>query len=157
MTKSATTRLLNLIKRGNLKELQKYLDTQPISDTIIEILDSKEKYIDFLDTYYTFESLGNGFGLSMLLKEPAGFTIEDDAMSPIIQKGDKVCIDIDTKTFIGSDIILLQYKKHLYARYIHRINATLKLVPIVRTYKEIICTENDIKILGRINNVIKKI
>lgn len=157
MVKSATSRLLKLIKKGNMKELQEYLNTQPVSDTIIEILDSKEKYIDFLDNYYTFESLGNGFGLSMLLKEPIGFTIEDDAMFPIIQKGDKVCIDIETKTFIGSDIILLQYKKHLYARYIHRINSTYKLVPIVRTYKEIVCDENDIKILGRINNVIKRI
>lgn len=157
MTKSSTIRLLKLIKKGNMKKLQEYLDTQPVSDTIIEILDGKEKYINFLDTYYTFESLGNGFGLSMLLKEPIGFTINDDAMSPIIQKGDKVYIDTETNQFIGSDILLVQYQNKLYARYIHRINSTLKLVPIVGTYKEIICPKEDIKILGRINNIIRKI
>lgn len=156
MSKAATSKMLKLIKKGDIKKLEEYLENLPVSDTIIDILDGKEKYIDFLENNYTFERIGNGFGLSMLLKEPFGFDVEDNSMFPIIQKGDKVGIEL-INHYISTDILLVQYKKHKYIRYIQKINNTIKLVPICKTYKEIICNKEDVLILGRINNIIRKI
>ncbi len=156
MAKSATAKLFKIIKKGDMKTLQEYLDTQPVSDTVIEILDSKEQYIEFLENNYTFESLGNGLALSMSLKEPVAINIEDDSMFPILQKGDKVGLEV-LRTYNTNDILLIVYKKHKYIRYLHKENATVKLVPVNTKFKEIICDRKEIKILGRINNIIRKI
>ena len=158
MAKSSTAKLFKIIKKGDMKALQEYLDTQPVSDTVIEILDSKEQYIEFLENNYTFESLGNGLALSMSLKEPVAINIEDDAMLPILQKGDKVEFEVKTN-YKRCDIVLIKMKKskQILARYIHKVNNTFILVPTNSEYKDIICNEEDFTVMGRVNNIIRKI
>lgn len=155
MAKSATAKFLKVIKKGNMKELQKYLDNQPVSDTIIEILDSKEEYLELLEDNYTFENLGN-FNFSVSLKEPVFLKVEDNAMFPILQKGDRVEIEVKT-TYNSNDILLVEYQNKKYYRYVHKVNTIVQLIPICKDYKEMICDEKDIKRLGKVKNVIRKI
>ena len=157
-TKLATIKLLRLIEKGNMKKLQEYLDTQPISDTLIEILDSKDKCLEFIENNYTFENLGNGLDITMSLKNMVGFEINDDAMFPILQKGDTVQVELKN-SYKSSDILLINYHKNIIPRYVFKINDTCKLVPINQNYKEIICPREEIekKIIGRVNTISKKI
>lgn len=158
MAKSLGAKYMDLIQNGDIKKLKNRIENLPVSDTVIQLLNDKENYIHFLENNYMYESLGNGLALSMTIKEPIGFDIDDDAMLPILQKGDKVRIEL-TANFCSSDILLVKIKnqKKPIARYIYKVNDTVRLVPICKTYKEIICKRDEITILGRVNHVIRKI
>ena len=153
MVTSKLFKLQNLIKP---KDAVKYTEEEPLGDTIIDILANKQNYIDFLNKGYIFNKINSSFNYSVALSEPQGIEIKEDAMSPIIQKGDKVTLEIKNN-FSGSDILLVEYNKKIMARYVYKINNTIKLVPINKAYKEIMDNKDKIKILGKVNNIIRKI
>ena len=145
--------LQNTIKQ---KDAEKFIEEDTLSETIIDILDSKQKYIDFLNKGFIYEKINSNFNYSVAFVEPQGIKIQDDAMIPIIQKGDKVTLEVKNN-YSGSDIIVLEYKNKIMARYVYKINDTIKLVPINKAYKEIVDNKDKIKIIGKVNNIIRKI
>lgn len=159
MANSATVKMLDLMEKKEIKKLKEYIDTAPVSETIVSLLDSQEQYTEFLENDYFFEHIGNNFDFSLLLKEPQGIEIIDNAMFPILQEGDKVDFEIKT-TYNRCDILLIRPKdsKKVLARYMHKFNSTYAFVPINPEYKEIIFSnEKDFSILGRVNKVIHNI
>lgn len=132
------------------------IEKEPLSDTIIDILDGKEGYSQFMDTGFIYSKINDKFDIQVTLKEPPGTQIEDNAMAPIILKGDKVTIEIKN-SYSSSDIVLVKYKEQHLVRYKYDINNTVKLVPINKEYNEIIDNKDKIQVLGRVNHVIRKI
>lgn len=157
MEVAGTIKFLEIQDKIKLKDAERFVEEELLSEVLIDILDSKEKYVDFLNKGFIYKKINSSFNYSVALKEPQGIEIKDDAMSPIIQKGDKVTIDTKQNTYATSDIILVEYKDKLYTRYIYKVNDTLILSPINKAYKEMLDNKDKIKVLGKINNVIRKI
>ncbi len=157
MQKTGTMKFLKIQDKIKLKDAEKIIEEDTLVDTIIDILDSKEKFIDFLNKGFIYKKINSSFNYSVALIEPQGIEIKDDAMSPIIQKGDKVTIDTKQNTYTTSDIVLVEYKDKIYARYMYKVNDTLILSPINKAYKEMYDSKDKIKVLGKVNNVIRKI
>ncbi|MBQ2916706.1 MAG: hypothetical protein IJE59_00765 [Clostridia bacterium] len=157
MQETGAMKFLKIQDKIKLKDAEKIIEEDTLSDTIIDILDSKEKFIDFLNKGFIYKKINSSFNYSVALIEPQGIEIKDDAMSPIIQKGDKVTIDTKQNTYTTSDIVLVEYKDKIYARYMYKVNDTLILSPINKAYKQMHDNKDKIKVLGKINNVIRKI
>lgn len=140
----------------NQKEFEKILKKQPIYNTIFTILNYKEDYDEFLKNNFKYEETEGKHNCKIEMSFPEGIEITENAMAPIIERGDKVTIEIK-KDYESSDILLIEYKENIIARYMFKVNNTVRLVAINKKYKELIDDKDEIKILGRINNIIKKI
>lgn len=151
-----TSKLIALQNQIKPKDAVQYAEEYPLADTLIDILDNKQNYMDFLNKGYIYNKINSSYNYSIAFVEPQGIEIKEDAMSPIIQKGDKVTLEINNY-YNDSDILLVEYNKKIMARYVYKINSTIKLVPINKAYKEIMDNKDKIKILGKINNIIRKI
>lgn len=157
MQETGAMKFLKIQDKIKLQDAEEIIKEDTLSDTIIDILDSKEKFIDFLNKGFIYKKINSSFNYSVALIEPQGIEIKDDAMSPIIQKGDKVTIDTKQNTYTSSDIVLVEYKDKIYARYMYKVNDTLILATINKAYKEMYDSKDKIKVLGKVNNVIRKI
>lgn len=157
MQETGAMKFLKIQNNIKLKDAEKIIEEDTFADTIIDILDSKEKFIDFLNKGFIYKKINSSFNYSVALIEPQGIEIKDDAMSPIIQKGDKVTIDTKQNTYTSSDILLVEYKEKVYARYMYKVNETIRLSAINKAYREMYDDKDKIKVLGKINNVIRKI
>lgn len=158
MENLSAIKFMELIDKSKLKELQEYFSKEPLSDMIIDILDNTENYISYLEEEMHIESIGDGEEIHMGLENPVGIEIKDNAMAPKINKGDKVTIKIIGNNFRGTDILLVKTKQNpeVRIRNVIRQNDTRILQGYSSEYIEI-CDKDDLTIIGKVNNVIKKI
>lgn len=156
----ASMNFLNLYDKSFLKSIEKEIDKEinknPLSDIVVTLIDDKEKFSNFINEDFFYEKLNEENSFSITLKSPQGIDITDDSMLPLIQKGDKVLFSIENN-YRSNDILLLKYQDSIMARYVYKINNTLKLVACNRKYNEIICTPDEVIILGRISEIMRKI
>lgn len=145
--------LQNIVKKIDVEKL---VEDEPLGDIAIDMLEQYETYEDFLKNGFIYEKINNELGFSVSLKEPQGMPIEDDAMSPIIQKGDKVTIQMKEQ-YNSSDIVIVKYKEKIMIRYMCKINNIIKLFAINKEYKDIIDKKENIEVLACVGNVIRKI
>lgn len=145
--------LQNIVKE---KEAENIIEKEPLSDTIIDILEGKENYSQFIDNGFIYSKINDKLDINVTLKEPQGTQIKDNAMAPIILKGDKVIIEVKN-SYNSSDIVLVKHKEQHFVRYKYNINNTVKLVPINKEYEEIIDDKDKIEVIGRVNYIIRKI
>ena len=159
MENLSAIKFLNLIDKSKLNELQKYFDKEPIADMIIDILDNSENYLKFLEQDIHVESIKGGKEINMGFSNPVGIEIRDNAMSPRINKGDKVTFEVIDNNFTSTDILLVKTKQNeeLRVRNVIKINNTRQLQGYNTECKIEICNKEDLTIIGRVNNVIKKI
>ena len=149
----------NIDKNLNILELIKpLLENEPLSDMLIQLLDDQTENIDFVKN--GFSSTINDSKISIELKNPVGFTVNDNSMKPLLETNDKVTIEIK-KQYNNSDMVVYFEKKDknksIKIRNLTVINNNYVLSPINKEYKEEIYKKSDISIIGRVNNIIKKI
>lgn len=142
-----------------LYELEKELAKEPLSDIIINISDNKQNYMDFMEKEtYVERFMNEKFELGF--HNPIGIEITDNAMSPKINKGDKVTFEfIGKNDYKSTDILLVQTKQNpeIRVRNAIKINNTIKLQGYSSEYIEPPCNKDDLIILGKVSHVIKKI
>jgi len=161
MESLSATKCLELLDKNKLHTLQKYFKDEPVSEMIIDILDNTENCINFLEKDFHIEKLGNGKEISINLNKPVGIEIQDNAMSPKIEKGDRVLFSIveNTYNYKSTDILLVKTKQNpeIRVRNVLKFNHTIQLQGYSQEYIEPPCNKEDLFILGKVTNVIKKI
>lgn len=161
MENLSATKCLELLDKNKLHTLQKYFENEPLSEMIIDILDNSQNCINFLEKDFHIEKLGNGEEISINLNKPVGIEIQDNAMAPKIEKGDKVLFDIveNNYNYKNTDILLVKTKQNpeIRVRNVIKINHTIQLQGYSQEYIEPPCNKEDLLILGKVTNVIKKI
>ena len=159
MQNLSAIKYMELIDKSKLHELEKYLRNEPLCDMVIDILDNTNNYIKYLEDEFHVEKVGKEEQITIALANPIGIEIRDNAMSPKIEKGDKVTFEIIGNNYNSTDILLVKTKQNpeIRARNVIKINNTRQLQGYNPKYIEMPCDKDDVVILGRVNNVIKKI
>lgn len=158
IAKLTSTEIVKLIDKNYIDEFEEYLRQEPLCNIIIDILDNNEKQIESLKKEIYIEKLDNGKEIKLGLANPSGIEVIDDAMSPKINKGDKITFEIIGENYKSTDILVVKTKKDpkVRLRNVININNTRKLQGYDEKYTEI-CDKQDLTILGKVNYVIKKI
>ncbi len=149
-----------LIDKSKLHLLQEYFEKEPLTDMIIDILDDTQKFINYLEKEFHIENLRNGQEIKFSLNNPVGIEIHDNAMAPKIEKGDKVTFEIiDNNKYTNTDILLVKTKQNseIRVRNVIKINSLRQLQGYNTGYIEPPCEKEDLFILGKVTNVIRKI
>lgn len=158
MENISAIKFLELMDKSLLKEFEEYIINEPVADMIIDILDNGKNYINFIENEMYHETMGN-MTINLGLANPIGIEVKDNAMSPIINKGDKVTFQIIENTAKSTDMLLVKTKANpeVRIRNVVKINSTRQLQGCNPECKIEICDKDDLTIIGRVNNVIKKI
>ncbi len=137
-----------------LKIIKKYLDNEYIASSIIFMLDEMDNSTSFIKNNIDIEE--NLLNTNISFHVPQGILINDDSMSPIIEEGNKVILDLK-KPFKISDFVAYKNNKseNIKVRILTKNNSTYVMIPINRKYNQEIYSEQDIKILGKVSQVIK--
>ena len=148
-----------LVDKKNLHELKKYFENEPLTYMIIDILDNTNNYIKYLEQEIYAENMENGEEIKIGLNNPVGIEVHDNAMSPKIEKGDKVLFELIGENYNNTDILLVKTKKNpeIRVRNVIKINDTMQLQGYNHEYIEEPCNKKDVVIIGKVKNVIKKI
>lgn len=159
MQNLSAIKYMELIDKSKLHELEKYLRNEPLCDTVVDILDNTNNYIKYLEEEFHVEKVGDEEQITIALTNPVGIEITDNAMSPKIEKGDKVTFEFIGDNYNSTDILLVKTKQNqqFRARNVIKINDTRQLQGYNPEYIETPCNKDEVFILGRVNNVIKKI
>lgn len=141
---------------GTIDDIKSKLEKEPLSDILIQMLDNNNSNIDFINN--NFEYIDCDLKKSLQLKDPLGIEVLDDGMSPMINSGDKITIELKN-TYNTSDIVYYISKKDIAGkvRMFSKYNNTVIMLPLNQNYKIDIYNSNDIQIIGKVSNVIKSI
>lgn len=160
MQNLSAIKYMELIDKSKLHELEKYLRNEPLFNMVIDILDNTNNYIKYLEEEVHVEKVGDKEEITIALANPIGIEIWDDAMSPKIEKGDRVTIEvIGENDYKSTDILLIKTKKNpeVRIRNVININSTRQIQGYNPECGIEICNKEDLMVIGRVNNVIKKI
>ncbi len=152
----------NIDKPEIIQTVTDTLNSEPISNFLIDLLDTQENSIlDFengnIKISSKLDNLEDLENFTMTLKEPVSFTIETNDMNPIIPKNSKILIEIQSK-YKNGDIIAFKDKNNtINARYYLIADNTIVLTAIDKKTKPIILDNKNIKILGKVKKVITEI
>lgn len=140
-----------------LGELQIQLESEPLADFILEILDKKATDITFDEiSGISFSETNNNYNIT--LTTPTDITVKDDAMSPIIPMNAHINLKIKQE-YENGDIIAFKIKgtEDLLVRYIFYSGKQIMLTAINKDCAPMVYNANDIIILGRVTKVISEI
>ena len=152
----SATSILGITDRKSINIIEDYLKNEPLSDTLIELIDSKEDSIKFIENNFNMKI--NSLGKEISIKNPNGIEVKDNGMSPLIEEGNKIVLDFNKKCDI-SDIVAFKSKndKDIKVRILSKNNDTFIMIPLNSKYDREIYSKEDISIIGKVDNVIKKI
>lgn len=152
----SATSLLGITDKDSINLLIEYLQNEPLSDTLIQLMDSKEDSMKLIENNFNIEI--NALGKEISIKNPSGIEIKDNGMSPLIEEGNKIVLDFNKKCDI-SDIVAFKSKndKNIKVRILSKNNDTFIMIPLNSKYDREIYSKEDINIIGKVDNVIKKI
>lgn len=148
------TNLRNL-NTEDINQIQQYLEKETISETLIQIMEEKENSIKLFENNlnYSEDILGNTINFNV----PYGIDITDNGMSPLIEKGNQVILNIKNNYDTSNIVAYQDNKEHTKVRILTKVNNTLVMIPLNKNYKKEIYSTDDINILGEITKVIKDI
>lgn len=152
----SATSILGIKDRESITIIEDYLKNEPLADTLIEIIDAKEDSISFIENNFNMDI--NFLGKAISIKNPIGIDIKDNGMAPLIEEGNKIVLDFSKKCDI-SDIVAYKCKndENIKVRILSKNNNTFIMIPLNSKYNMEIYSKEDITILGKVDNVIKKI
>ncbi len=152
----SATSILGIKDRESITIIEDYLKNEPLADTLIEIIDAKEDSISFIENNFNMDI--NFLGKAISIKNPIGIDIKDNGMAPLIEEGNKIVLDFSKKCDI-SDIVAYKCKndENIKVRILSKNNNTFIMIPLNSKYNREIYSKEDITILGKVDNVIKKI
>lgn len=152
----SATSILSVTDRKSINLLEDYLQNEPLSDTLIELIDSKEDSIRFIENNFNMKI--NSLGKEISIKNPNGIEVKDNGMFPLIEEGNKIVLDFNKKYDI-SDVVAYNCKNdnNIKVRILSKNNDTFIMLPLNSKYDREIYSKKDINIIGKVDNVIKKI
>lgn len=140
-----------------LDELKLQLEKEPLADFILQLLDNGTTNINFNELgNINFHVENKNYNIN--LTTPIDIIVNDKAMFPLIQENSHIHLTLKDK-YENGDIIAFKIKgkEELLVRYIFYTDTQLMLTALEKDYKPIICNENDILIMGKVNKVIIEI
>lgn len=152
----SATSILGITDRNSINIIEEYLQKEPLADTLIEIIDAKEDSINVIENNFNMNI--DFLGKEINIRNPNGIEIKDNGMSPLIEEGNKIVLDFSKKCDI-SDIVAYKPKndENIKVRILSKCNNTFIMIPLNSKYHKEIYSKDDISILGKVDNVIKKI
>lgn len=142
----------NIIEKEQLNIFLKMIENEPISDTVIDLLD----YNNINDiNLYPNEININTNNFKFTLENPISFPINDNSMSPLISKNSRVTIRLQEK-YENSDILLVKVKgtNDIIARYAFFNENNISLIPLNKDFETITYNVNRVVIIGKIIKII---
>lgn len=148
------TNLRNL-NTEDINQIQQCLEKETISETLIQIMEDKENSIKLFKNNLSYSEgiLGNTINFNI----PYGIDITDNGMSPLIEKGNQVILNIKDKYDTSNIVAYQDNKERIKVRILTKVNNTLVMIPLNKNYKNEIYSPNEITFLGEITKVIKDI
>lgn len=158
MVHSAAINFVKIYKKDFVEEIKKFLENEPMYEIILEMINGLPDEINCKNGNLIFKDNQNNFSLQ--LQQPVGFNINDNALNPLIKQGDKVTLEIRNK-YNNSEIVAYKLKnnKEIKIRLLSIANDTYifsALPPNNTSYKTEMYNRKDVIILGKVDNVIKK-
>lgn len=146
----------NKLTKAQLEEFKQECESQTTTEFIIELLDKNDYIIN--PKKYGFELQSKNDNCIINLKQPLGFKVSDNAMSPIINENDELILEIKSK-YEDDDIIYFKYKNSgtPTARQVVMLGNDMKLIPFNNSYPSKLVHNNDIIIFGKVKKIIREI
>lgn len=144
----------NVVTEEQIKLLKDELEKEPLSDYIVELLDSKVNKIGI-----NMEGFNMATGdFTFKLEEPISLPITDNSMFPIIPKDSKISLKIEEK-YNDGDILALKInqQENIIVRYALFNNKNIILTALNKDFEQLTYKIDEIKILGKVVKVITDI
>ncbi len=156
-TASATN--MKMLNKNSMDELKKSIEIENLAQFLITLSNMEESIMNFIQNEFNFKEIIDGKEYGIFL--PKGIEVIDESMSPFIKKGAKITV-FPKKTYDSGDIIAYTVKKdsrkRLHVRTLSKVNSILVLSPINSAYqKEVYSSEDELTILGKVDNVSQKV
>lgn len=140
----------NAISKEQINAIKEIIANEPLSDCIVEILDSKEDIISVSAEKVSIDNKEFKF----LLEEPTAIQVKDDAMFPIIPKKAKVILKFQEE-YVDGDILALKTssKEDIIIRYALFKNDEIVLTALNKEYEKLMYKKDNITIMGKVVKV----
>lgn len=144
----------NIVTTEQFNILKDELDNEPLSDYIVELLDSNDNTIDVISEGFDI----NSDYFKFRIEEPIALPINDNSMFPIIPKNSKISLKLQNK-YDNGDILALKVKQQedTLVRYVLFNGKDIILTPLNKEFEQLIYKIGDVKILGKVAKVITEI
>ena len=146
----------NEVDNKTLNEIKEIFEEQPLTDFIIELIDSGKSIINMKEL--GFEIKSENKKVICDLTKPISFKIEDNSMFPFIKENDEITIEIKDR-YINGDIIVATVKgqKGIIIRQASFLGTQIELAPFNKKYKHTTYNKEELTILGKVKKIITEI
>lgn len=148
----------NVFDIKTLKAIEEEIHKEPITDFIIELLDSKNVNLqEFTEQLEITRDTKNNFNL--LQNQPFNIKIKDNGMFPIVPENAGIILEMQKENKNGDIVaIKIKDKEEIIARtVVFESNNKVLLIPLNKKFDNEIYNKNDITILGKIKRIITEI
>lgn len=157
-TISALNMFSNKLDENIIKQLEKEMNNEPISEFIVSLIDNKANNINITDSGMEL-SIENDDNVKLSLTEPMSLQVKDSSMAPMIPENAKISLKIEEK-YKNGDILAIKVKKQedFIVRYALFNKDTVTLTSLnTKEFEPVTYSEKDIIILGKVERVIIEI
>lgn len=153
---------LNLLKGSIedeiIEEVKKTVTEEPLSDFIMEILDSRDYILSSSENDFDTDLNLEDNNMKLSINNSPYITVKDNSMFPLIQENMKILFRMEEKYNIN-DILFVKIKKteETKIRYVVSDGKRVQLIPINKNYSVEVYKNSEILILGRVNKIITEI
>lgn len=140
----------NNLTPEQLNVIKKELEKEPLSDCVVQILDSKDNTINLSTEKFDIKEKDFTFRI----EEPIALPITDNAMFPLIPKNSKVSLKIQDQ-YNNGDILALKIKKqeNIITRYVLFNGNNIILTSLNKDFETLTYNSKDVTILGKVSKV----
>lgn len=144
----------NIVTEEQINSLKSELEKEPLSNYIVEILDSKNDKIEVSKEGFNIKT----DNFTFKLEEPTALPISDNSMFPIIPKNSKISLKIEGK-YNNGDILALKINQQedIIVRYVLFNNKNIILTALNKEFEQLTYKIDEVKILGKVTKVITDI
>lgn len=130
-----------------IENIKKELDKEPLSDYVVELLDSENDQISVNPEGFDVKSKDFRFRI----EEPLALPVKDNAMFPLIVEKSKVSLKLE-KEYHNGDILAIRVKDNedVIFRYVLFNNDNIILTPLNKEFETLTYKLNEVKILGKV-------
>lgn len=140
----------NNVNPEQLELIKRELEKQPLSDCVIQILDSKDNAISLSTELFDVKEKDFTFRI----EEPIALPIMDNSMFPLIPQNSKISLKLQEK-YENGDILALKIKKqeNVIARYVLFNGNNMILTSLNKDFETLTYNTKDVTILGKVSKV----
>lgn len=144
----------NNVSPEQLELIKRELEKQPLSNCVIQILDSKDNTISLSTELFDVKEKDFTFRI----EEPIALPIIDNSMFPLIPQNSKISLKLQEK-YENGDILALKIKKqeNIIARHVLFNGNNMILTSLNKDFETLTYNAKDVTILGKVSKVINDI